>query len=94
MIIGGKLHASFDYTNNVLWYIEDDEKMYILKNGDRLKIYDNEENNVWDDEIKFEYLGGIVGGLFIGDIQKNVNTENWIDWFHMNFKAVLIRKEF
>jgi hypothetical protein len=93
MIIGGKLHMSFEYTDNILWYIEDDDKLYILKSGDHLKIYDNDDNSVWDGKLEFEPVNKMISGMFINNIQKDVDSKLWINWFNMNFKAVLIRKE-
>lgn len=92
MIIHGILSIDWEHTNGILWCIDDNEKKYILKTGDHLKVFDG-ESEIWSDEIKFKIVNDVICGMFVTEIQNEVDPKQWFGMFYTGSKALLIRKE-
>lgn len=93
MIINGILRINWEYSEEILWNIEDNERMYILQDKDILKVVDG-DHEIYHGEIEFEIVNRMICGFQVNRIQKTVDPEQWFGWFYMNSKALLIRKEF
>lgn len=89
------------------WIFYDNDKQdvsYLLKNGDKLKIYDKNEILIFNKTINFDYNIKLIEnkfnnkkiqevyGFIVNGIQKDVNPETWFKWFHNKYKASLVRK--
>lgn len=111
-IIKGKLDPFFETgTEGVLWSLYDEnnkgyESLHVLKNGDYLKVF-NENNTIyWEGEIKLEYKRNYqpfpmnpqygqqaVLGYWVHGLQEILNPEYWGKMFFNQMKAELIKKE-
>lgn len=92
MMIRGNLNISWENTEGILWCIDDDEKRYILKTGDHLKIFDG-DTEIWCGELEFHHVNEKICGMFVTEIPQNVDHKQWFGWFYTSCKALLIRKE-
>lgn len=111
-ILKGKLDPFFETgTEGVLWSLYDEknkgyESLHILKNGDYLKVF-NENNTIhWEGEVKLEYKRNYqpfprnpqygqqaVLGYWIHGLQETLEPEFWGKMFFNQMNAELIKKE-
>ena len=112
MILKGKLEPYWETgTEGVLWALEDDrghirEALHILKNGDYLKVFNDDNQVYWEGTIQLEYERNYQSypmnpqygqqallGYWIHGLQYNLEPEFWGKMFFNHMRAELTKKE-
>lgn len=102
----GKLEAYFETgTEGVIWSVYEDGKegyegLNCLQDGDYIKVFDPQEQVVFDGEVKLEWernyrpyprnphLGQQeVGGFWVHGLQENIDPQTWSTWFHSAYRC-------
>jgi len=104
MILEGNLDFHFETgTEGGYWAFESNQpilehesaydRLYILKNGDRLKIqHPIEKSIVWDgviDLIQYELFTENASGMWIHADQKGISRKEWSEYFFNSYPAQL-----
>lgn len=106
----GHLLPYLEYgSHSLTWAVHDNSLpsyhgLFVLQNGDFLRILDERMNPVWEGAIELDYDQGwqpfpddpMFGCQWIGNqrvnwVQKNVSPETWMGWFQGRYRAVLTR---
>lgn len=97
MIIEGTLNVLYENgASKVLWTLCDNDKdmngLYIIRTGDFLKIYDEDDKLVWHKCVELDTnINAEIFGYIIDATPSNIDIKTWANYFFKNFKAVLIR---
>ena len=111
-IFQGKLDPFFETgTEGVLWSLYDNDNngyksLHVLKNGDYLKVYNEQQQVYWEGEIQLEYKRNYrpypqnpkygqqeIFGYWIHGLQENIQPEFWAKMFFNEMTAELKEKE-
>jgi len=96
MIIHGTLSLLIEYgTTSAIFGVNDNEseEFFVLKDGDHLKIYNKDDNMVWENKINFQKNEKQVYGYDIPKLPKHVNYELFLGSFQMKYKATLVKRD-
>lgn len=106
MVIEGQLDCfSETGTEGIYWSLLENGKsgydgLHILKNNQKIIIYNNDDSILWEGVIKLEYSSSIqsngfgfrkqaINNLWVNGIQENIYPDIWLSMFVNKLKAKL-----